>query len=169
MVQSAGGVISPAIFFQQQKNQQMKRIHFYIAGIIFVLGALLFQSSTNQTGQLQSNELIYPAAISRDSAGADKYIVANLNRPFKENSKLLFHIEHVKSSGTDTAVFTVQRSNFAASLALWDDAGTWTWTATNDTSFVVTDAYAYYRIRVNDATPIAFASTTRLGLKLAAQ
>lgn len=147
----------------------MKRIHFYIAGITFVLAALLFQSSTSQTGQLTSYELIYPAAISRDSAGADKYIVANLNRPFKEDSKLLFHLEHVKSSGTDTAVFTLQASNFAGSVNLWDDVATWTWTATNDTIIKVTDAAAYYRIRVNDATPIAFASTTRLGLKLAKQ
>ena len=147
----------------------MKRIHFYIAGIAFVLLALLFQSSTNQTGQLTSYELIYPPVISRDSAGADKYIVANLNRPIKEDSKLLFHLEHVKSSGTDTAVFTLQASNFAGSVNLWDDVATWTWTATNDTIIKVTDAAAYYRIRVNDATPIAFASTTRLGLKLAKQ
>lgn len=147
----------------------MKRIYFYIAGITFVLLALLFQSSTNQTGQLTPNELIYPAVIARDSAGADKYITANLDRPFKEDSKLFFHIEHIKASGTDTAVFTLQRSNFANKLALWDDAATWTWTGTNDTSFVLTDVYAYYRLRVNDATPIAFSSTTRAGLKLASQ
>lgn len=147
----------------------MKRAIFYIAGIAFVVLALIFQSSTNQTGQLTPYELIYPTVITRDSAGADKYIVANLNRPFKQDSKLFFHIEHVKASGTDTAVFTLQRSNFPGNLALWDDQSTWTWTATNDTTFVLTDVYAYYRIRVNDATPIAFSSTTRAGLKLAAQ
>lgn len=144
----------------------MKRIHFYIAGILFVIAALVFQSSTNQAGQLTSYELIYPPVISRDSAASDKYITPNLNRPFKEDSKLLFHLEHVKSSGTDTAVFTLQGSNFAGNLGLWDDVATWTWTATNDTVVKVTDALAYYRIRVNDATPIAFSSTTRLGLKL---
>lgn len=144
----------------------MKRIYFYVAGIAFVLVALLLQSSSNQTGQLSSYELIYPAVLSRDSAGADKYIVPNLNRPFKEDSKLLFHIEHVKSSGTDTAVFTLQGSNFPGNLSLWDDVATWTFTATNDTVIKVTDALAYYRIRVNDATPIAFSSTTRLGLKV---
>lgn len=147
----------------------MKRIYFYIAGISFVLLALLFQSATTQTGQLTPNELIYPSVISRDSANADKYITANLNRPFKEDSKLFFHFEHIKSSGTDTALFTLQRSNFPGALALWDDQATWTWTATNDTTFVLSDVYAYYRVRVQDATPIAFASTTRLGLKLAAQ
>jgi len=144
----------------------MKKIHFYIAGIVFVLTAMILQSMTTQTGALTSYELIYPPVISRDSASADKYITPNLNRPFREDSKLLFHIEHVKSSGTDTAVFTLQGSNFVGNLNLWDDVATWTWTATNDTVVKVTDALAYYRIRVNDASPIAFSSTTRLGLKL---
>jgi hypothetical protein len=157
-----------SIIFKKSKMKP-NRIFFYIAGVIFVLAAMVLQSSTNQAGQLTSYELIYPPVISRDSAGADKYIVPNLNRPFKEDSTLLFHLEHVKSSGTDTAVFTLQASNFAGSLNLWDDVSTWTWTATNDTIIKVTDAAAYYRIRVNDATPIAFASTTRLGLKLAKQ
>lgn len=144
----------------------MKKAYFYIAGLVFVVLSLLLQSSTNQTGALTSYELIYPAVLTRDSANADKYITPNLNRPFREDSKLLFHLEHVKSSGTDTAVFTLQGSNFPGNLNLWDDVATWTWTATNDTVVKVTDALAYYRIRVNDATPVAFSSTTRLGLKL---
>jgi hypothetical protein len=144
----------------------MKKSYFYLAGLVIVLLGLLFQSSANQAGAWLSNELIYPAAITRDSANADKYIVVNANRPFKEDSKAIFHIEHVKSSGTDTAAFTFQGSNFPANLALWDDISTWTWTATNDTTLTKTNVYAYYRIRVNDATPAAFNSTTRLGLKL---
>ena len=147
----------------------MKRAYFYIVGIAFVLLALLFQSSTNQTGMLTSYELLYPPVITRDSANADQYIVPNLNRPFKEDSKLLFHLEYNEASGVDTAVFTLQGSNFAGSLNLWDDVSTWTWTATNDTTIKVTDAVAYYRIRVRDATPQAFSATTRLGLKLSKQ
>lgn len=160
--------ICPVPVFQTNKNKKndMKKSYFYLAGLAIVLLGLLFQSSANQSGAWLSNELIYPAAITRDSANADKYITVNANRPFKEDSKGIFHIEYVESSGADDAAFTFQGSNFPANLALWDDISTWTWTATNDTTITQTNVYAYYRIRVNDATPAAFSSTTRLGLKL---
>ncbi len=165
IVPGTGCVLSR--FFQtNKKNNDMKKSYLYLAGLAVVLLGLLFQSSTNQAGAWLSNELIYPTAITRDSANADKYIVVNANRPFKEDSKAIFHIEHVKSSGTDDAGFTFQGSNFPANLALWDDITSWTWTATNDTTLTQTNVYAYYRIRVNDPSTVAFSSTTRLGLKL---
>lgn len=144
----------------------MKKAFFYIAGLLVVALGVLFQSSTNSVSAWMPNELIYPAAITRDSANADKYITVNAGNPFKEDSKAIFHIEHVKSSGTDDAAFTFQGSNFPATLALWDDISSWTWTATTDTTIVATNTYAYYRIRVNDPSTVAFSSTTRLGLKL---
>jgi len=168
-VHSARGGICTAPVFQtnKNKNNDMKKSYLYLAGLVIVLLGLLFQSSTNQTsGAWLSNELIYPTAITRDSANADKYITVNATSPFKEDSKAIFHIEHVKSSGTDDAGFTFQGSNFPATLALWDDISSWTWTATNDTTITATNTYAYYRIRVNDPVTVAFSSTTRLGLKL---
>ena len=139
---------------------------FYIFGLVVVLSGVLFQANTFGTAAWSSNELIYPAAITRDSANADKYISVNAVSPFKEDSKGIFHIEHVKNSGSDDAAFTFQGSNFPSVLNLWDDISTWTWTATSDTTITTTNTYAYYRIRVNDSSPVAFSSTTHVGLKL---
>lgn len=142
------------------------KLFLYGAGIAIVLLGVLFQASTSSNTAWMPNELIYPAVITRDSANADKYITVNTGNPFKEDSKGIFHIEHVKASGTDDAGFTFQGSNFPATLNLWDDISTWTWTDTKDTTIVTTNTYAYYRIRVNDPSTVAFSSTTRLGLKL---
>ena len=120
----------------------MKKAFFYLAGLLVVALGVVFQSSTSGTSAWLPNELIYPAAIVRDSANADKYITVNAGNPFKEDSKAIFHIEHVKSSGTDDAEFTFQGSNFPATLALWDDISSWTWTATTDTTIVATNTYA---------------------------
>lgn len=143
-----------------------KKLFLYGLGIAVIAIGIVLQSSTNASNAWMSNELIYPAAIIRDSANADKYITVNSGNPFKEDSKAIFHVEHSKASGSDDALFTFQGSNFPATLNLWDDISTWTWTATNDTTIVATNTYAYYRFRVNDSSPVAFSSTTRLALKL---
>lgn len=140
---------------------------FLLAGfvLLFVIGSVLLQSSTTASSGYTSNELIVPAAIVRDASNATKTMVIN-PRPFKEDSKVLFHVEHVKASGTDAATLTIEGSNFSPDLGLWDVVSTLSYSATADTTITLTNTHAYYKVVVTSTPSGAFSATTNVAVKL---
>lgn len=134
--------------------------------MLFIALAVVFQSSTNAgSSGYSSYEIITPTALVRDSSTATQTMVVN-PRPFKEDSKALFHIEHVKASGTDAATLTLQGSNFSPDANLWDVVSTLSYSATSDTTIVLTNTHAYYKLVVSSSPSAAFSATTNLSLKL---